>query len=27
LIHPSFVDQEHGAWQDHGIHAQIAAAL
>jgi len=27
LIHPSFVDQEHGSWQDHGIHAQIAAAL
>jgi hemolysin activation/secretion protein len=27
LIHPSFVDQEHGAWQDHGIHAQIAATL
>jgi hemolysin activation/secretion protein len=27
LIHPSFVDQEHGSWQDHGIHAQIAAQL
>lgn len=27
LIHPGFVDQEHGSWQDHGIHAQIAAAL
>jgi hemolysin activation/secretion protein len=27
LIHPSFVDQQHGSWQDHGIHAQIAATL
>ena len=27
LIHPGFVDQQHGAWQDHGIHAQIATAL
>jgi hemolysin activation/secretion protein len=27
LIHPSFVDQEHGSWQDHGIHAQIATQL
>jgi hemolysin activation/secretion protein len=27
LIHPGFVDQEHGAWQDHGILAQIAATL
>jgi len=27
LIHPAFVDQEHGSWQDHGIHAQIAANL
>jgi hemolysin activation/secretion protein len=27
LIHPSFVDQQHGSWQDHGIHAQISSAL
>jgi hemolysin activation/secretion protein len=27
LIHPGFVDQEHGSWQDHGIHAQIASNL
>jgi len=27
LIRPSFVDQEHGSWQDHGIHAQIVAQL
>jgi hemolysin activation/secretion protein len=27
LIHPRFVDQERGSWQDHGIHAQLAAAL
>jgi hemolysin activation/secretion protein len=27
LIHPGFVDQEHGSWQDHGIHAQVATAL
>jgi hemolysin activation/secretion protein len=27
LIHPSFVDQQHGSWQDHGIHAQVAWAL
>jgi hemolysin activation/secretion protein len=27
LIHPSFVEQQHGSWQDHGIHAQIASAL
>lgn len=27
LIHPSFVDQQHGSWQDHGIHAQIAGIL
>jgi hemolysin activation/secretion protein len=27
LIHPSFTTQQHGSWQDHGIHAQIATAL
>jgi hemolysin activation/secretion protein len=27
LIHPGFVDQEHGSWQDHGLHAQLAATL
>jgi hemolysin activation/secretion protein len=27
LIHPGFTEQEHGSWQDHGIHAQIQAAL
>jgi hemolysin activation/secretion protein len=27
LIHPGFVDQQLGSWQDHGIHAQIASAL
>jgi hemolysin activation/secretion protein len=27
LIHPSFVEQQHGSWQDHGIHAQISSAL
>jgi len=27
LIHPDFVDQQHGSWQDHGIHAQIATSL
>jgi hypothetical protein len=27
LIHPTFVDQQHGSWQDHGIHAQVAWAL
>jgi hypothetical protein len=27
LIHPSFVEQHHGNWQDHGIHAQISSAL
>jgi hemolysin activation/secretion protein len=27
LIHPGFIDQEHGSWQDHGIHAQIASSL
>jgi hemolysin activation/secretion protein len=24
LIKPEFVSQQHGSWQDHGIHAQIA---
>jgi hemolysin activation/secretion protein len=24
LIHPSFVNAEHGSWQDHGIHVQIS---
>ena len=24
LIHPAFVSAEHGSWQDHGIHAQVA---
>ena len=27
LIHPAFVSTEHGSWQDHGIHAQIALTL
>jgi hemolysin activation/secretion protein len=27
LIHPSFVEQQHGSWQDHGIHAQLSSAL
>ncbi len=27
LIRPSFVEQQHGSWQDHGIHAQVLAAL
>ena len=27
LIHPSFVSQQHGSWQDHGLHVQIAATL
>jgi len=27
LIHPSFVEQHHGSWLDHGIHAQISSAL
>lgn len=27
LIHPSFVTEEHGSWQDHGIHVQIATTL
>jgi hypothetical protein len=27
LIHPVFVDQQHGSWQDHGIHAQLLASL
>lgn len=27
LIHPSFTSEQHGSWQDHGIHAQIATAL
>lgn len=27
LIHPAFVSAEHGSWQDHGIHAQIALTL
>jgi len=27
LIRPGFVDQQHGSWQDHGIHAQIASTL
>jgi hypothetical protein len=27
LIRPTVVDQEHGSWQDHGMHAQIAATL
>ena len=27
LIHPDFVDQQHGSWQDHGIHAQLLATL
>lgn len=24
LIHPAFVTAEHGSWQDHGIHLQVA---
>jgi hemolysin activation/secretion protein len=27
LVHPAFVSQEHGSWQDHGILMQIAATL
>jgi len=27
LVHPAFVSAEHGSWQDHGIHAQIAMTL
>jgi len=27
LIHPGFVEQQHGSWQDHGVHAQISSAL
>ncbi|MGA2191725.1 MAG: POTRA domain-containing protein [Steroidobacteraceae bacterium] len=27
LVHPAFVSAEHGSWQDHGIHVQIAATL
>jgi hemolysin activation/secretion protein len=27
LIHPAFTSQEHGSWQDHGIHVQVAATL
>ena len=27
LIHPTFVSAEHGSWQDHGIHVQIATTL
>jgi hemolysin activation/secretion protein len=27
LIHPGFTEQEHGSWQDHGIHAQIQTVL
>jgi hypothetical protein len=26
LIHPSFVEQQHGSRQDHGIHAQLSSA-
>jgi hemolysin activation/secretion protein len=27
LVHPGFTSQQHGSWQDHGIHAQIVTAL
>ena len=27
LLHPSFTSEQHGSWQDHGIHAQLLAAL
>jgi hemolysin activation/secretion protein len=27
LIHPAFVSQQHGNWQDHGVHLQIATSL
>jgi hemolysin activation/secretion protein len=27
LIHPSFVEQQHGSWQHHRIHAQLSSAL
>ncbi len=27
LIHPAFVDAQHGSWQDHGIHVQLVATL
>jgi len=27
LIKPGFVNQQHGSWQDHGIHAQIATTF
>jgi hemolysin activation/secretion protein len=27
LVRPGFVSQEHGSWQDHGIHVQIATVL
>jgi hemolysin activation/secretion protein len=27
LIHPAFVSAEHGSWQDHGIHVQVATSL
>jgi len=27
IVHPRFTSQEHGSWQDHGIHLQIVTAL